>query len=69
MPICPEFEAMTPIERSTYIGSLVHICQNNSDMFKHGEELIQLGILIGLFDKVKINPEPQDNSNTDITTP
>lgn len=56
---CKQFQKLTPIEKSTYIGKLVHCVTNSSFLFKEGEALIKEGERRRLFDGVIINPEVQ----------
>lgn len=61
--ICPEFDQLSPQEKTEYIGKLVHAVQSHSQFFRLGEYLIRDANKIGLFDNVIINPQ-----NKDITT-
>ena len=61
MPNCKEYQEMTPIERSNYVGELEHSCISDSHLFELGKELIKQAIEKGLFNRVKINPEVKKN--------
>lgn len=56
MANCKEFMELTPLEKSNYIGSLVHIATNDSEIYLLGQKLIAKGIKKGLFQNVIINP-------------
>lgn len=55
--ICDKYEALTPKEKSEMVGSVVHAFQSDSALFDMALEIIRLGELKGLFDRVKIMPE------------
>lgn len=61
--ICKEFEELTPQEKTTYIGQLVHYVQSDSDMFKSGQLLIEVAKSKGLFDNVIINPSTEEKTS------
>ena len=58
---CESYQQLTPIEASTLIGQIVHLVQSDEWYFEQAKALIKMGEGDGLFDKVKINPiiEPQ----------
>ena len=55
--LCEKYTQLTPLERATYVGELVHAVQSDNGLFELGEEVIKLAILKGLFDGVKIMPD------------
>lgn len=54
---CQEYQQLTPIEKSRYIGSLVHAVISHSDFFTAGQRIIELAGEAGLFEGVEIHPE------------
>lgn len=54
---CQEYQQLTPIEKSRYIGSLVHAVISDSAFFIAGQKIIALAEVAGLFDGVEIHPE------------
>lgn len=54
---CPQFQQLTPLEKSTFIGELVHSCISDERFFDLGKKLIKQAHRKGLFDGVKINPD------------
>lgn len=68
MANCKEYSDLLPIEKRDYIGSLIHACTNDSDLFLWGQTLIKKAIKKGLFDGVKINPDEREiNLSTENT--
>jgi len=63
MALCKKYEDLTPIERSSFIGQLVHATQSNDTIYEMAKDLIKLAILKGCFDGVKINPQVENNSD------
>jgi len=61
--ICKEFELLTPLEKSNYIGSIAHACMNDADLFLAGQKLIERATRKGLFNQVIINPVEPINNN------
>jgi len=61
--ICKSFESLTPLEKSTFIGELVHSCISDERFFDMGKKLIKQAHRKGLFDGVKINPDAQPVNN------
>lgn len=61
--ICPEFESLTPNERTEFIGGLVHAVQNSSAFFRLGTYIIRDAKKTGLFDNVIINPSKEEKGN------
>lgn len=53
---CQEYQQLTPLEKSQYIGELVHACISDSKYFKMGQKLIKQAQDKGLFEGVVINP-------------
>lgn len=62
---CKLFLQLDPVQQAEYMGQLVHVCQSNDTLFTAGKELIQLGIDMKLFDRVKIGSEAI-NESTDV---
>ena len=60
--ICEKYDRLTPIERVSYVGELIHAVMSDNELFDAGNSLINLAILKGLFEGVKILP----NDTTDI---
>lgn len=58
--ICKEFDELTPQERVTFIGRLVHAVQNSSGFFYEANRIITNAALSGLFDNVIINPSIEE---------
>lgn len=65
--ICKEFDELTPQEKTTYIGQLVHSVQSDSELFKTGQMLISVAKKKGLFDNVIINPQTHDPDTNSIS--
>lgn len=53
---CPEFQELTPRERTEYIGKLLHAAMSDSKLFERGHLIIDAAEKKGLFTNVKINP-------------
>lgn len=59
--ICEKYEAMTTIEKTEFVGKLLHSVQSSNELFDLGKEIINLGIEKGLFEGVKIlHPNTKD---------
>lgn len=54
--ICKEYDGLEPIEKSIFIGQIVHAIQNDSEFFNRGMELINEAAAKGIFDKVVFHP-------------
>jgi len=54
---CEKFMALDDNAKSVYIGRLVHCCQSNDELFEIGKNIINAGIIMGLFEGVKIGIE------------
>ena len=61
--LCDKYFNLTPIERVSLVGELVHAIQSDDELFDMANDLIQLGILKGVFINTAILPE-QDNTDT-----
>jgi len=61
--LCDKYFNLTPIERVSLVGELVHAIQSDNELFDMANDLIQLGILKGVFINTAILPE-QDNTDT-----
>lgn len=61
---CGNFLNLDPVEQSQYVGQLVHVCMSDDKLFDLGKELIHMGLMKGLFERVKIGSEAiNDNGN------
>jgi len=56
MANCEKYQALTPIEKITFIGELIHAAQSDNKVFDMANDLIKLAIIKGVFDGVTINP-------------
>jgi hypothetical protein len=61
--LCPEFYELTPIQRIQFIGSLNHIVMTSPEMYELGNKMINLALLQGLLNDVKILPEQQNDNH------
>lgn len=61
--ICPEFEKLTPNERVTFIGKLVHAVQNSTGAFNVAHHLLSWAENEGVFANVIINPPTTEETN------
>lgn len=66
MANCKKFQELTPLEKSTFIGKLVHAASNDDHTFSLCERIIELAEIKGVFDGVKIHPKTEES---DLTTP
>lgn len=57
---CPKFQALNGIEKSMFIGELVHAAQSDDALFEIAEDIIRMGALKGLFEKVTFLPPRND---------
>ncbi len=55
--LCDEYFNLSTLERIQFIGSLNHIVMTNPDMFKLGNDMINIALLKGLLTDVKILPD------------
>lgn len=58
--ICSEFDKLTAMEKSVYIGELVHSVQSDSGLFERGKTIIEAAKEYGLFEKVTILPPTEE---------
>lgn len=58
---CNEFQELLPREKTEFIGSLIHACQSDSQLFLRGQNIIKAAQKKGLFDGVAIHPEDWDS--------
>lgn len=65
MPVCESFEKLTPLERSNFVGAVVHLIQSDESYYLIGQRMIKSGNKKGLFIGVKINPQPIEQNNID----
>lgn len=63
---CQSYQNLTPKEKAEFIGQLVHAVQNNDDIFKLGQELIELATIKGMFENVVIMPTGQNIREPEI---
>lgn len=61
--ICEKYLNMNPIERVLFIGQLNHAVQSDETLLDMANEIIALGTLKGVFEGVKILPEPTPIDN------
>ena len=54
--LCDNYTNLTPVDKVTYIGELIHACQCDNELFEHGELLIEFAKRKGIFDGVVILP-------------
>lgn len=64
--ICPEYNAMTPLERKDYVGSLIHSVMSDGELLKMGQKMIKLAEKRGLFLGVVINPPTNEPDGADL---
>lgn len=55
-----EYQQMTSLEKTEFIGKLLHACQSDNDIMKAAFGLIEIGERRGLFDNVKIMPDTKE---------
>lgn len=60
--LCDKYFYLTPIERVSLVGELVHAIQSDNELFDMANDLIQLGILKGVFINTAILPEQDTNT-------
>ena len=60
--LCDKYFDLTPIERVSLVGVLVHAIQSDNELFDMANDLIQLGILKGVFINTAILPEQDTNT-------
>ncbi len=60
--LCDKYFDLTPIERVSLVGELVHAIQSDNELFDMANDLIQLGILKGVFINTAILPEQDTNT-------
>jgi len=60
---CNEYQNLTPLERTKFIGQLVHASISGSKYFKMATKLIENAHKEGLFNGVVINPEVLEDNN------
>lgn len=65
--ICTEYDGLEPMEKSIFIGKIVHAVQNDSELFKAGLKLIVEATEKGVFDKVVFLPNHQNDNNEPAT--
>lgn len=59
--ICPQFEELTPKEKTEFIGKLVHSVQSDPELYSMAHEIIKMAEEKGLFEGVKIlHPNTKD---------
>lgn len=60
--LCDKYFNLTPIERVSLVGELVHAIQSDNELFDMANDLIKLGILKGVFINTAILPEQDTNT-------
>jgi hypothetical protein len=65
--LCPKYQQLTPTERVTFIGSLVHAVQSDDYFFEIAKNIQHLATLRGLFDNVVINPTSETSEAVRVT--
>mgnify|MGYP001605569871 CR=1 FL=1 len=63
-PICKKYFELTPIERSSYVGQLLHSVMSDDDLYSIGKDLIDIAIAKGLFRNTVINPKIEDKEES-----
>lgn len=61
--LCDKYFNLTPIERVSLVGELVHAIQSDSEIFDMAENIIKLAMLKGVYTDVKILPEQQNDNH------
>lgn len=56
--ICKSYDNLTVIEKTVFIGQLVHLVQSNELFFARAMQLVVKGAAEGLLDDITILPEP-----------
>lgn len=64
--ICKSYLELTEFEQSLYLAKVIHSVTNNDELFKLGKDVIELGLLKGLFNNVKFGNEEIAQSETAI---
>lgn len=59
--LCEKYFNLTPIERVSLVGELVHAIQSDNALLSMAEDIIKLGVAKGIFDDTIINPETPKN--------
>ena len=59
--ICKEYDELTPVQKTIFIGELVHAAMNDSDLFRICQKVVDTAIVKGLFNGVQMIPDPIDN--------
>lgn len=54
--VCQSFEELTPKEKTEFIGEVVHAAISDEALYSMAQEIIRIGKIKGLFDRVKICP-------------
>jgi hypothetical protein len=56
--LCDKYFNLTPIERVSLVGELVHSIQSDDELFSMAEDMIKLAMLKGIFRNTIVMPEP-----------
>ena len=62
--LCEKYDSLTPVQRITMVGEVVHAIQTSDKIFEMAEDLIKLAMLQGAFDGVTFLPTEKE-TNTD----
>tara|TARA_R110000868_G_scaffold400868_1_gene675601 strand:+ start:6454 stop:6651 length:198 start_codon:yes stop_codon:yes gene_type:complete len=60
--LCDKYDSLSPIERLTLVGEIVHALQSSDEIFDDVQKIIKKAILQGLFIGTTILP-PENNTN------
>lgn len=63
--ICEKYNQLTPFEQIIFHAKLWHAVINDEKYFAIAEDVVQLAVAKGMFDKIEIMPERQ-KENTDL---
>ena len=63
--ICDNYDNLTPLEKSMFMGELVHAAQSCDTLFNLAKDLIKSGYDKGLFDGVSFNIPQDENISHD----
>jgi uncharacterized protein YdeI (BOF family) len=61
--LCDKYFNLTPIERVSLVGELVHAIQSDDSLFDMAQDVIKLGILKGVFLNTSILPDQQNDNH------
>ncbi len=61
-----QYRQLTPFERSQFVAKLLHAIQSSIICYEGAQEVIDLGVELGLFNGVKIGIELTAVENADL---